>query len=142
VGIRSADHAAPSIRKTWHQIPRQATVNWSVYFIRGLWPRNLVVFVLYCLHLGWKRRTSASPTHTCRRLKSRRLHRPRKKSGVWSQDSHRGGLGSSPSHVMWVFWRKWQLGRFSSSTSVSLTTNCSTSNNRPIIRPNLPYYRQ
>jgi hypothetical protein len=30
VGIRCADHATPSIRKSWHQLRRQSTVALSV----------------------------------------------------------------------------------------------------------------
>jgi hypothetical protein len=45
--------------------------------------------------------------------------------------SHRGGLGSIPSQVIWdLWWTKWHWGGFSPSTSVSppnlYSTNCST----------------
>jgi hypothetical protein len=48
-----------------------------------------------------------------------------------AQASHRGGPGSSPSHIMWDLWlAKWHWGRFSPSISVSPanshSTNCST----------------
>jgi hypothetical protein len=43
VGIRHADHVAPSIRKSWHQLRRQAEVARSVQFARGLRPRSLVL---------------------------------------------------------------------------------------------------
>jgi hypothetical protein len=36
VGIRYADHMAPSIRKSWYWLRRQAAVPRSVYFARGL----------------------------------------------------------------------------------------------------------
>jgi hypothetical protein len=40
VGIRHADHVAPSIRKSWHSLRRQAAVARSVWFARGLRPCN------------------------------------------------------------------------------------------------------
>jgi hypothetical protein len=38
VGIRHADHVAPSILKSWQSLRRQAAVTRSVYFARGLRP--------------------------------------------------------------------------------------------------------
>jgi hypothetical protein len=35
VGIRCADHATPYIRKSWHQLRRQAAVALSVYRLRN-----------------------------------------------------------------------------------------------------------
>jgi hypothetical protein len=50
IGIRQADHVAPSIRRSWHQLRQQAAVAWSVDFDRGLMPRGLfnLVAVSYC----------------------------------------------------------------------------------------------
>jgi hypothetical protein len=42
VGIRHADHVAPSIRKSWQSLRRQAAVAQSVQFARGLRPWSLV----------------------------------------------------------------------------------------------------
>jgi hypothetical protein len=42
VGIRHADHGAPSILKSWLSFRRQAAVAQSVYFARGLRPWSLV----------------------------------------------------------------------------------------------------
>jgi hypothetical protein len=44
VGIRHADHVAPSIRISWQSLRRQAAVARSVYFVRGLRPWSLVFF--------------------------------------------------------------------------------------------------
>jgi hypothetical protein len=41
VGIRHADHVAPSIRKSWQSLPRQVAVALSVQFARGLRPWSL-----------------------------------------------------------------------------------------------------
>jgi hypothetical protein len=38
VEIRYADHVAPSIRKSWQSLRRQAAVSRSVYFASGLRP--------------------------------------------------------------------------------------------------------
>jgi hypothetical protein len=46
VGIRHADHVAPSIRKSWLSLRRQAAVVRSVYFARGLRPWSLVYYYL------------------------------------------------------------------------------------------------
>jgi hypothetical protein len=43
VGISHADHVAPSIRKSWLQLCRQAAVAPSVELTRGLRPRSLVL---------------------------------------------------------------------------------------------------
>jgi hypothetical protein len=43
VGIRHADHVAPSIRKSWQSLRRQAAVARSVLFTRGLRPWSLVL---------------------------------------------------------------------------------------------------
>jgi hypothetical protein len=45
VGIRHADHVAPSIRKSWQPLRRQAAVARSVQFARGLRPWSLVFLV-------------------------------------------------------------------------------------------------
>jgi hypothetical protein len=45
VGIRHADHVAPSICKRWHELRREEAVVLSVYFARGLCPRRLLVLV-------------------------------------------------------------------------------------------------
>jgi hypothetical protein len=42
LGIRHADRVAPSIRKNWQSLRRQAAVAWSVWFARGLRPCSLV----------------------------------------------------------------------------------------------------
>jgi hypothetical protein len=47
VGIRHAEQAAPSIRKSWLQLRRQAAVARSVQFALKLRPRSLVFSVLY-----------------------------------------------------------------------------------------------
>jgi hypothetical protein len=47
VGIRHADHVAPSIRKSWQSLRRQAAVARSVWFALGLRPWSLVL-VLFC----------------------------------------------------------------------------------------------
>jgi hypothetical protein len=41
-GIRCADHAAPSIRKSWHQLRRDGAVTRSVLFSSGLKPRGFI----------------------------------------------------------------------------------------------------
>jgi hypothetical protein len=46
VGIRHADHVAPSIRRSWQSLRRQAAVARSVWFARGLRPWSLV-FLLH-----------------------------------------------------------------------------------------------
>jgi methyl coenzyme M reductase subunit C-like uncharacterized protein (methanogenesis marker protein 7) len=46
VGFRHADHMAPSISKSWNYLRRQAAVARSVWFARGLRPRNLFRFVI------------------------------------------------------------------------------------------------
>jgi hypothetical protein len=45
VGIRHADHVAPSIRKNWQSLRRQAAVARSIEFARGLGPWSLFSFV-------------------------------------------------------------------------------------------------
>jgi hypothetical protein len=42
VGIRHADHVAPSIRKSWQSLRQQAAVARSVQFARALRPWSLV----------------------------------------------------------------------------------------------------
>jgi hypothetical protein len=50
VGIRCAEHATPSIRKSWRLLRRQAAVSRSVLFASGLRPRSLfVLFVNFWL---------------------------------------------------------------------------------------------
>jgi hypothetical protein len=44
VGICHADHVVPSIRKSWHELRRQAAAAWSVYFARRLRLRSLFVY--------------------------------------------------------------------------------------------------
>jgi hypothetical protein len=39
-GIRHADHVAPSMRESLHQLRQQAAVAWLVQFTRGLRPRS------------------------------------------------------------------------------------------------------
>jgi hypothetical protein len=42
IGIRHADHLAPSIRKSWQSLRRQEAIARSVYFAHGLRPWSLV----------------------------------------------------------------------------------------------------
>jgi hypothetical protein len=46
VGIRHADHVAPSIPKSWQSLRRQAAVARSLWFARGLRPWS---FLLLCV---------------------------------------------------------------------------------------------
>jgi hypothetical protein len=46
VGIHHTDHVAPSIRKSWLSLRRQAAVAQSVWFARGLRPWSLVLVLV------------------------------------------------------------------------------------------------
>jgi hypothetical protein len=47
VGIRNADHVAPSIRKSWQSLRRQAAV---AAVVRELRPWSLFVFILHIIN--------------------------------------------------------------------------------------------
>jgi hypothetical protein len=47
IGIRHADHVAPSIHKSWQSLRRQAAVARSVHFARVLRPWSFYVLYVY-----------------------------------------------------------------------------------------------